>query len=208
MKRILVVLLLVFCVSSSFAREKSFESLGFHFSLPLMFENEVEYGIEVNSTMQSFGLGLNGLTLYSEKYGMFASVDLFFPQVVKLKLSYAGQTEYGVVDRSSYYSFWGMDAMFCFAIKVFQNEMNLFTISPGIHYEMLSAEAQDSVLTYIFGLGLNIQDYISLNEKVFLMLGANILYDFVGFGLYNGESNSVDSNTFFVSPNVGMIFRL
>ena len=208
MKRILVVLLLVFCVSSSFAREKSFESLGFHFSLPLMFENEVEYGIEVNSTMQSFGLGLNGLTLYSEKYGMFASVDLFFPQVVKLKLSYAGQTEYGVVDRSSYYSFWGMDAMFCFAMKVFQNEMNLFTISPGIHYEMLSAEAQDSVLTYIFGLGLNIQDYISLNEKVFLMLGANILYDFVGFGLYNGESNSVDSNTFFVSPNVGMIFRL
>ena len=208
MKRILVVLLLVFCISAGFAREKSFESLGFHFSLPLMFENEVEYGIEVNSTMQSFGLGLNGLTLYSEKYGMFASVDLFFPQVVKLKLSYNGLTEAGVIDRSKYYSFWGMDAMFCFAMKVFQNEMNLFTISPGIHYEMLSAEAQDSVLTYIFGLGLNIQDYISLNEKIFLMLGANILYDFVGFGLYNGESNSVDSNTFFVSPNVGMIFRL
>ena len=208
MKRILVVLLLVFCVSSSFAREKSFESLGFHFSLPLMFENEVEYGIEVNSTMQSFGLGLNGLTLYSEKFGVYSYLDVVFPQKIKLKLSYAGQTEYGVVDRSSYYSFWGIDSLLGFAIKVFQNEMNLFTISPGIHYEMLSAEAQDSVLTYIFGLGLNIQDYISLNEKVFLMLGANILYDFVGFGLYNGESNSVDSNTFFVSPNVGMIFRL
>ena len=208
MKRILVVLLLVFCVSSSFAREKSFESLGFHFSLPLMFENEVEYGIEVNSTMQSFGLGINGLTLYSEKFGVYSYLDVVFPQKIKLKLSYAGQTEYGVVDRSSYYSFWGIDALLGFAIKVFQNEMNLFTISPGIHYEMLSAEAQDSVLTYIFGLGLNIQDYISLNEKIFLMLGANILYDFVGFGLYNGESNSVDSNTFFVSPNVGMIFRL
>ena len=208
MKRILVVLLLVFCISSGFAREKSFESLGFHFSLPLMFENEVEYGIEVNSTMQSFCLGLNGLTLYSEKFGVYSYFDVVFPQKIKLKLSYAGQTEYGVVDRSSYYSFWGIDALLGFAIKVFQNEMNLFTISPGIHYEMLSAEAQDSVLTYIFGLGLNIQDYISLNEKVFLMLGANILYDFVGFGLYNGESNSVDSNTFCVSPNVGMIFRL
>lgn len=208
MKRILVVLLLVFCVSSSFAREKSFESLGFHFSLPLMFENEVEYGIEVNSTMQSFGLGLNGLTLYSEKFGVYSYLDVVFPQKIKLKLSYAGQTEYGVVDRSSYYSFWGIDSLLGFAIKVFQNEMNLFTISPGIHYEMLSAEAQDSVLTYIFGLGLNIQDYISLNEKVFLMLGANILYDFVGFGLYNGESNSVDSNTFCVSPKIGIGFKL
>ena len=208
MKRILVVLLLVFCVSSSFAREKSFESLGFHFSLPLMFENEVEYGIEVNSTMQSFGLGLNGLTLYSEKFGVYSYLDVVFPQKIKLKLSYAGQTEYGVVDRSSYYSFWGIDALLGFAIKVFQNEMNLFTISPGIHYEMLSAEAQDSVLTYIFGLGLNIQDYISLNEKVFLMLGANILYDFVGLGFYNGGFNSVKTNSFFVSPKIGIGFKL
>ena len=207
MKRILVVLLLVFCISSGFAREKSFESLGFHFSLPLMFENEVEYGIEVNSTMQSFGLGLNGLTLYSEKFGVYSYLDVVFPQKIKLKLSYAGQTEYGVVDRSNYYSFWWIDAMFCFAIKVFQNEMNLFTISPGIHYEMLSAEAQDSVLTYIFGLGLNIQDYISLNEKVFLMLGANILYDFVGFGFYNADVYSIKSNQFIFSPKIGIGFK-
>ena len=139
---------------------------------------------------------------------VFKCVFFYIQPIQNFLCATAGQTEYGVVDRSSYYSFWGIDSLLGFAIKVFQNEMNLFTISPGIHYEMLSAEAQDSVFTYIFGLGLNIQDYISLNEKVFLMLGANILYDFVGFGLYNGESNSVDSNTFFVSPNVGMIFRL
>lgn len=207
MKRILVVLLLVFCVSSSFAREKSFESLGFHFSLPLMFENEVEYGIEVNSTMQSFGLGLNGLTLYSEKFGVYSYLDVVFPQKIKLKLSYAGQTEYGVVDRSSYYSFWGIDALLGFAIKVFQNEMNLFTISPGIHYEMLSAEAQDSVLTYIFGLGLNIQDYITMNEKLFFMLGANIAYDFIGFGFYNADVYSIKSNQFIFSPKIGIGFK-
>lgn len=208
MKKFLFLILFVLCVSSSFAREKSFESLGFHFSLPLMFENEVEYGIEVNSTMQSFGLGFNGLSLYSEKLGVYSYLDVVFPQKIKLKLSYAGQTEYGVVDRSSYYSFWGIDALFAFAIKVFQNERNLFSVSPGIHYEMLSAETIDSVLTYIFGIGLNIQDYITMNEKVFLMLGANIAYDFIGFGFYNGDFNSVESNIFFVSPKIGIGFKL
>ena len=207
MKRILVVLLLVFCISSGFAREKAFESMGFHFSLPMIFESEVEYGVKVNSTIESIGFGMNALTLYSEKYGMFASVDLFFPQVVKLKLSYNGQTEAGVLDRSNYYSFWGMDAMFCFAMKVFQNETNLFTISPGIHYEMISAEALDSSLAYTFGLGLNIQDYISINENVFFMLGANIAYDFIGFGIYNADVYSIKSNQFIFSPKIGIGFK-
>ena len=207
MKRILVVLLLVFCVSSSFAREKSFESLGFHFSLPLMFENEVEYGIEVNSTMQSFGLGINGLTLYSEKFGVYSYLDVVFPQKIKLKLSYAGQTEYGVIDRSSYYSFWGMDAMFCFAMKVFQNERNLFTISPGIHYLMLFADAVDSSCVYTFGLGFNIQDYISINDNIFFIVGANIAYDFIGFGFYNADVYSITSNVFIFSPKIGIGFK-
>lgn len=207
MKRILVVLLLVFCISAGFAREKTFESLGFHFSLPLMFENEVEYGVKVNSTIESIGFGMNALTLYSEKYGMFASLDLFFPQRIKLKLSYNGQIEAGVLDRSNYYSFWGMDAMFCFAMKIFQNEMNLFSISPGIHYEMLFAEAIDSSYIYTFGLGLNIQDYITMNEKVFLMFGANIAYDFIGFGFYNADVYSIKSNQFIFSPKIGIGFK-
>ena len=208
MKRILVVLLLVFCVSSSFAREKSFESLGFHFSLPLMFENEVEYGIEVNSTMQSFGLGLNGLTLYSEKFGVYSYLDVVFPQKIKLKLSYAGQTEYGVVDRSSYYSFWGIDALLGFAINVFQNERNLFTISPGIHYLMLFADAVDSSCVYTFGLGFNIQDYIDINDNIFFIVGANIAYDFLGFGFYNADVYSIKSNSFICSPKIGLGFKL
>lgn len=208
MKRILCFVLLCFCLSATFAREKFFEGLGFHFSVPMIFESEVEYGVKVNSTIESIGFGMNALTLYSEKYGMFASVDLFFPQVVKLKLSYNGLTEAGIIDRSNYYSFWGMDAMFCFAMKVFQNENNLFTISPGIHYEMISAEALDSTLTYTFGLGLNIQDCISINEKVFLMFGANIVYDFIGFGFYNADVYSIKSNQFIFSPKIGIGFKL
>ena len=207
MKRILCFVLVCFCLSATFAREKFFESLGFHFSVPMIFESEVEYGVKVNSTIESIGFGMNALTLYSEKYGMFASVDLFFPQVVKLKLSYNGLTEAGVIDRSNYYSFWGMDAMFCFAMKVFQNETNLFTISPGIHYEMISAEALDSSLAYTFGLGLNIQDCISINENVFFMLGANIVYDFIGFGFYNADVYSIKSNQFIFSPKIGIGFK-
>jgi hypothetical protein len=208
MKRILCFVLVCFCFSATFAKEKTFESFGFQFSVPMIFESEVEYGVKVNSTIESVGFGMNALTLYSEKYGMFASLDLFFPQRIKLKLSYNGQTEAGVLDRSNYYSFWGMDAMFCFAMKVFQNETNLFTISPGIHYEMISAEAQDSSLAYTFGLGLNIQDYISLNEKVFLMFGANIAYDFIGFGFYNADVYSITSNVFIFSPKIGIEFKL
>lgn len=106
MKKFLFLILFVLCVSSSFAREKTFDSLGFHFSIPMMFESDVENGIKINSTMQSIGLGFNGLSLYSEKLGVYSYLDVVFPQKIKLKLSYAGQTEYGVVDRSSYYSFW------------------------------------------------------------------------------------------------------
>ena len=208
MKRILCFVLVCFCISASFAKEKAFESLGFHFSVPMIFESEVEYGVKINSTIESIGLGLNGLTLYSEKYGMFASLDLFFPQAVKIKLSYNGQTESGVIDRSNYYSFWGLESLFGFAIKILQNETNLFTISPGIHYEMISAEAQDSSLVYTFGLGLNIQDYITINEKVFLMFGANIVYDFIRFGFYNADVYSIKSNQFIFSPKIGIGFEL
>ena len=70
MKRILCFVLICFCISASFAKEKVFESFGFHFSVPMIFESEVEYGVKVNSTIESIGFGLNGLTLYSEKYGI------------------------------------------------------------------------------------------------------------------------------------------
>jgi hypothetical protein len=73
---------------------------------------------------------------------------------------------------------------------------------------MISAEAQDSSLAYTFGLGLNIQDYISLNEKVFLMFGANIAYDFIGFGFYNADVYSITSNVFIFSPKIGIEFKL
>ena len=208
MKRILCFVLICFCISASFAKEKAFESFGFQFSVPMIFESEVEYGVKVNSSIESIGFGLNGLTLYSEKYGMFASLDLFFPQTVKIKLSYNGLTESGVIDRSNYYSFWGMDALFCFAMKIFQNEKNLLILSPGIHYEMILAEAQDLSLVYIFGLGLNIQDYITMNENVFLMFGANIAYDFIGFGFYNADVYSIKSNQFIFSPKIGIGFKL
>lgn len=100
-----------------------------------------------------------------------------------------------------------MAALFGPAIRITQTDKMLFTVSPGIHYTMIFADAATSAVSYVFGIGANIQDSIFFSSNGYFTVGVDIAYDFLGFTIANGESKSGGTHDFIVNPKIGIGFR-
>ena len=104
-------------MSSIFAVEPKYDSFGFHFSVPLLFETATESGVKADTNMTSVGFGIHALTMYTDKIGLYVNMDLLFPQTMDLKMTYGGNTQSYSVSRSDYDSLWGMAALIAPAIS-------------------------------------------------------------------------------------------
>lgn len=206
-KKILIGTLLVSLMSSVFAVETKYDSFGFHFSVPLIFENAEENGVKAETNMTSIGFGIHALSLYTDKIGLYVNLDLVFPQTMNMKVTYGGISQSYSVSRSDYDSLWGMAALFGPAICITQTDKMLFTISPGIHYTLLFADAAYATATYVFGIGANIQDSIFFSTNGYFTIGADIAYDFLGVTIANGKSKSGGTHDFILNPKIGVGFR-
>lgn len=207
MKKIFLGLLILAFSSSLFAVETKYDSFGFHFSVPLIFETAEESGIKAESNMTSFAFGIHALSLYTERIGLYVNMDLVFPQKIKSKISYGGVSYTYDLSRSDYDSLWGMSALVAPAICITQSETMLFTVSPGLHYTMLLADAATSSVSYLLGIGVNVQDSIFFSSNGYLSIGADIAYDFVGSSITNGESKSGNTHDFIITPRIGVGFK-
>lgn len=209
MKKILLAAVIAVCISSSAAAvETKYESFGFNFSVPVLYESQKEDGVEVETTMTSIAFGIQALSLYTERLGLYVNLDLVLPQNISIKIG-SGKLGYTIdMDRSDYDSLWGMSALLGPAICITQSDKMLFTVSPGIHYSLLSAEVEgNSSVVYLFGLGANIQDSIFFSDSGYFSFGADIAYDFYGVNISGGESKSETSHDFTFTPRVGIGFR-
>lgn len=203
-KRILVVSLFISLMASMFAMETKYSSVGLHFSVPLLFETATGNGMKAETNMTSIGFGIHALSLYSDRVGMYANLDLVFPQIMNAKITQGGATQSYTLTKSDYSSIWGLAALFAPAISIVHTNKMLFTISPGIHYTMLYANANYATVTYIFGIGVNIQDNVSFSSHGYFTFGADIAYDFLGFTIANGKSKSGGTQDFIINPRVGI----
>lgn len=207
-KRILVGALLFSIMSSLFAVETKYDSFGIHFSLPLVFESASENGIKAETNMTSIGFGIHALTLYTDKIGLYANFDLVFPQTMTIKATYGGISQSYSVSRSDYDSLWGMAALIGPAISIVYTDTMLFTVSPGIHYTMLFADATAAASSSIvFGFGANVQDSIFFSTNGYFTIGADIAYDFIGTTSVNGKSKSGETHDLILNPKIGIGFK-
>lgn len=206
-KRILVGALIFSLMSSIFAVETKYDSFGLHFSVPLVFETATESGAKAESNMTSIGFGIHALSLYTDRIGLYVNLDLVFPQTMNMKVTYGGVTQSYSVSRSDYDSLWVMAALFAPAISIIHTDKMLFTVSPGIHYTMMFADAAYATASYVFGIGANIQDSIFFSSNGYFTIGADIAYDFLGFTIANGESKSGGTHDFIFNPKIGVGFR-
>lgn len=191
----------------AFAVNKTYDGFGAHFSTPLVFHSEKASGVQADITMPSVGFGLNAYTLYSEKVGIFATLDCFFPQAMKYKLSAGGEYVSFEVDKNEF-SVFGMSLLVGPAFAICKTEKILFTISPGIHYmyEDFTFEASRARCQYsFFGIGADINCNFVLGKKFLINVGLNAIYDFFGYAKNVSDLDSVQS--FMISPRVGFGIR-
>lgn len=207
MKKIFLGLLIMAISTSLFAVETKYDSFGFHLSAPLIFETAEESGIKSESNMTSIAFGIHALSLYTERIGLYVNMDIIFPQKINSKITYWGVSYTFDLSRSDYDSLWGMSALFAPAICITQSESMLFTVSPGLHYTMLFADAATTSVSYLLGVGVNVQDSIFFSSNGYFSVGADIAYDFVGSSIVNGESKSGNTNDFIFTPRIGVGFK-
>ena len=128
-------------MSSIFAVETKYDSFGLHFSVSLLFETATKNGAKAETNMTSVGFGLHALSLYTNRIGLYVNLDLAFPRTMNMKVTYDGITQSYSVSRSDFDSLWRMAALFVPAISIIHTDKMLFTVSPGIHYTMMFADA-------------------------------------------------------------------
>ncbi len=208
MKKLLLVIVSVLLCTKVFALG-TYNSIGLHFSVPVLFEKTENNSIEQKLTMTSIAFGLDAMTLFSEKIGIFANLDISFPQKIHTERTRRGKTETYTFDRSDYDSLWGISLMAGPAFAIIRTDRTLFTVSPGLHYKMLSAKvASYSNSSYAFGIGANIQDSISIGDKGCFLFGCDLIYDFYGTPVIDGNSDSDRISDFTFKPFVGFGIRL
>ncbi len=207
MKKILFGMLLLAFSSSLFAVETKYDSFGFHFSAPFIFETAEENDVNAKTNISSVAFGIHSMSLYTERIGIYVNMDLVFPQKLKTTLSYGSLSYDYELSRSDYDSLWGMSSLIAPAICAKQTESMLFTVSPGLHYIMLFADAASSGVTYLLGLGVNVQDSIFFGTNGYFTFGADIAYDFLGSAMVDGKSKSGNTNDFIFTPRIGIGFK-
>lgn len=207
MKKILLAVLLSFAVTSGFAVAKTYDSLGFHFATPFMFEFSNNSGVKSTGTTSSLAFGIHATTLYSEKMGIYAGLDVMFPLSISTYQTNGIETYSNTVTRDSYRSLWGMSFLMGPAIAVSRSEKAMFVISPGVHFYMLNAVAAASVSSYVFGIGANFQYNLFFSSRGYFNVGGDVAFDLFGWALLNGRSYSVKSVTLSITPRIGIGFR-
>lgn len=157
--------------------------------------------------MISIAFGIHTLSLYTDRIGLYGNMELIFPQKIQSTISYNGSTVTYNLSRSAYQSLWGLSSLLapCFCIS--HTDKMLVTISPGIHYTMLVAKAYTSSVTYLIGIGANIQDSIFFSTNGYFMIGADLAYDFLGATIMNGDTKSGTTSDFIINPRIGIGFR-
>ncbi len=207
MKRLIVALVMSLMTVSIFSLEREYESFGFNFSLPIVSETSNDDDITTDSQMVSIGFGLHALTLYTENVGVYVNLDLVFPQTIDIRIDYSDVERTYSLNRSDYDSLWGLALLIGPAFSLYKSDKALFTIAPGIYYSMLYAQANTAAVSYIFGLGMNIQDSLFFGTSGYITFGADLAFDFLGITLIDGESNSGSTSDFIFNPKVGIGFR-
>ena len=207
MKKIIFGLLIMAFSTSLFAVNTKYDSFGFHLSIPLIFEKAEESGTRAETDMTSLAFGIHALSLYTDRIGLYSNLDLVFPVKINTTISYGGRSYTYNLSRSDYNSLWGMAALFAPAICVTKSETMLFTVSPGLHYTMLFADAATSSVTYLLGIGVNVQDSIFFSDNGYFSFGADFAYDFLGATIANGTSKSGHTHDIIVNPRIGVGFR-
>lgn len=204
MKKMCSIIFIAGMLSSGLFAEGKFKFVSGHFSVPLGLERTDQSGLETSSVITSIGFGLDALTLLSDKVGIYMNIDFFLPQRISIIQRYQGQTASAVVTRSDYNSIWGIYALMGPSFAVYRSERMLFTISPGIHYSVISANGSSSSVTHMFGLGANFQDRIFFGSNGFFMFGADVVHDFYGRMTFE-QSGRI--NYWTIRPNIGIGLR-
>lgn len=208
MKKILLAVLLSFAVASGFAAgSKTYSSFGFHFSTPFMFEFGSANGEKNTGITNSVAFGINATNLYSEKIGIYAALDIMLPLSITNYQTSNGKTESTTVTRDDYRALWGMSCLMGPAIVVSKSEKNMFLISPGVHFNMLCAEAAATLTSYTLGVGANFQYNLFFGSNGYFNFGGDLAFDFLGWASLSGENYSVNSVTVTVVPRIGVGFR-
>ena len=205
MKKFFITLVLLTSFTSVFAVETKFDGLGLHFSIPMTFEYAENNGIKATSDMFAIGFGLDGLSLFSDKIGLFCSGDFFFPKKMNLRLSYAGSTYSASVSSADFNSIYGMSTLIGPAIVITKTENMLLFVSPGVHYIMLNTSINSSSeSSYMFGVGADIQDLIYFAKYGYFSFGLTATLDFFGFTSSYGSSSSGKTIDFSLIPAIGI----
>lgn len=207
MKKIILSILLSFSALCCFAIEKKYDSLGFTFSSPVVMDFASSNGTKSSGIIPSIAFGIQGTTLYSDKFGLYSSVDFFLPFSISTTITSGGSKTTLKATRDQYKSLWGMSLLFGPAIVLSKTEKGLFLISPGIHYNMLLADGTSTVLTHTFGVGANIQYNFFFGSNGFFNVGGDVAFDFLGFANAGGNTNSLKAVSFMFAPKVGVGFR-
>lgn len=149
--------------------------------------------------------------MYSNVVGMYVNMDCFFPQKLSLTQTYRGYSRSIELSKSDYKSLWGISALWAPALKLVWKEKSLFTVSPGIHYQMLFAEAEYTSTTYLFGIGVNLQNSIFFSSNGYFNFGFDFAYDFLGKTVssnpYVDTSSSGSGYDITFTPRLGIGFH-
>lgn len=206
-KLITIVAVLGFGIMSSFAVDATYKSISFTGSVPMIFESTSKNGVDSDTNVYGVGLGVNAMSLITEKVGLYAALDLVFPQSVEIEISSPYGSIKGEMDRSDFDSLWGFSFLFgpCFALK--RTETVFLTIAPGFHYTMLTMDTEIAESTvYMYGLGANLQARFKMGEKAFFALGFDTCYDFYSVLSSSGDSETGSTSDFEFKPFIGFGF--
>lgn len=205
MKKAVLCLFAFALAYSAFARASMEDSnyVGVNMTVPLEWEWIKQDGVETKGFMNSLGVSLDALTMFSPFVGGYVSLDFFWP--LKLSTTTAG---YSVsVGRDAYDSLFGLDLLFAAAFAPIHTDRLLFSISPGVHYMMIFADARYSTVSYLFGLGAAIDVRCNVTDAFYLRAGVDIAYDFLGINIGYNSVRSAGSNILNLQPKVGVGFR-
>lgn len=212
-KLILAVGFLAVMGISSITAEVKYGSFGAHISIPMTFgklTNSIDgedWTTRSNST--SLGIGIDALTLFSERVGIFVDMDFVIPLRIKNKVSVTADgvelSETYTQKRSDYTTLSGFQFLIGPVFAILHSEKNLLTVGPGIHMRTLKSKpkgSRDDSSMMGLGLGAAIHDTFSLGQHGYIKAGCDFDFDF--FELRDGDSGGFD---FTLSPYIGGGFR-
>ena len=85
MKKIFAAAVIAACISASAAAvETQYDSFGFNFSVPIFYQTQEEKGLEEELNITSVAFGIQALSLYTERLGLYVNLDLVLLQELAL----------------------------------------------------------------------------------------------------------------------------